>query len=71
VLVKAHMGWVRMNKQLNVPTHTGHMESPNLVTSCVTETEAILPYLMGVHRDSARATNGVLPRHTHGNRALG
>jgi hypothetical protein len=31
----------------------------NWVASCVTETEAILPYLMGVHRDSAWATHGV------------
>jgi hypothetical protein len=43
----------------NVLTHTGHMESPNRVASCVTETEAILPYLMDVKWDSAWATHGV------------
>jgi hypothetical protein len=59
VSVKAHVGWVRMNKQLNVLTHTGHMESLNLVASCVAEMEAILAYLTGVHRDSAWATHGV------------
>jgi hypothetical protein len=59
VLVKAHVGWVQMNKHLNVLMHTGHMESPNWVASCVAETEAILPYLMGVHQDSAWATHGV------------
>jgi hypothetical protein len=31
----------------------------NWVASCVTETEAILPYLTTVHQDSARATHGV------------
>jgi hypothetical protein len=30
----------------------------NLVASCVTKTQAILPYLMGVYRDSAWATHG-------------
>jgi hypothetical protein len=29
VLIKVHVGWVRMNKHLNVLTHMGHMESPN------------------------------------------
>jgi hypothetical protein len=37
----------------------GHMESPNWVASCVIEMEAILPYLTGVHRDSAWVTHGV------------
>jgi hypothetical protein len=41
----------------NVLAHTGHMESPNWVASCVAETEVILPYLIGVHRDSAWATH--------------
>jgi hypothetical protein len=57
--VKAHAGWVRMNKHFNVPTHTGHMESPNLVASCTAETEAILPYLTGLQWDSAWATHGM------------
>jgi hypothetical protein len=48
VSVKAHIGWVRMNKHLNVLTHTGHMESLNCVVSCATDTEAILPYLTDV-----------------------
>jgi hypothetical protein len=43
----------------NVLMHTGHMESPNWVVSCVTEMEVILPYLMGVQWDSAWATHGV------------
>jgi hypothetical protein len=43
----------------NVLMHTGHIESPNWVASCVAKMEAILPYLMGVHRDSAWATHGV------------
>jgi hypothetical protein len=57
--VKARVGWVRMNKHLNVLTHTRHMESPNLVVSCAAETEAILPYLIGVQWDSAWATYGM------------
>jgi hypothetical protein len=48
MLVKAHVGWVRMNKHLNVQMHTGHMKSSNLVASCATEIEAMLPYLMSV-----------------------
>jgi hypothetical protein len=59
VSVKAHVGWVQMNKHLNVLAQTRHMESPNLVASCVNEMEAILPYLTGVHQDSAWATHGV------------
>jgi hypothetical protein len=43
VSVKAHVGWVRMNMDLNVLTHMGHMESPNLVASCVTELDDTLP----------------------------
>jgi hypothetical protein len=43
----------------NVLTHTGHMESPNLVASYVAKMEAIIPYLTGVHQDSAWATHGV------------
>jgi hypothetical protein len=41
--VKPRVSWVRMNKQLNVLTHTGHMESPNLVASCVDELDNTLP----------------------------
>jgi hypothetical protein len=37
----------------------GYMKSPNWVASCVTEIEAILSYLMGVHQDSAWATHDV------------
>jgi hypothetical protein len=48
--------WIRI---WNVLTHTGHMESPNWVVSCATETEVILSYLMGVQWDSAWATHGV------------
>jgi hypothetical protein len=35
----------------------------NFVASCVTETEAILPYLTGVHQDSAWATHGCPSRY--------
>jgi hypothetical protein len=43
--VKACVGWVQMNKHLNVLTHTGYMESLNLVASCVAELDDILrPY---------------------------
>jgi hypothetical protein len=35
----------------------------NLVASCVAETEAILPYIMGVHQDSAWATHGCPSRY--------
>jgi hypothetical protein len=48
-----------MNKHLNVLTHTGHMESPNLVTSCVDGLDDILPCFTGVQWDSVRATHGV------------
>jgi hypothetical protein len=43
VSVKAHVGWVRMHKHLNVLAHTGHMESPNLVALCVAELDSTLP----------------------------
>jgi hypothetical protein len=43
----------------NVLMHTGHMESLNWVASYLTETEAILPHLTGVHQDSAWATHGM------------
>jgi hypothetical protein len=41
--VKACNGWVRTNKHLNVLTPMGHMESPNLVASCVIELDDTLP----------------------------
>jgi hypothetical protein len=43
VSTKAHIGWVRMNEHLNILTHTGHMKSPNLVVSYVTEMDDTLP----------------------------
>jgi hypothetical protein len=43
VSVKARIDWVRMNKHLNILTHTGHMESPNLVASYVAELDDTLP----------------------------
>jgi hypothetical protein len=57
--VKARVGWVRMNRHLDVLTHMGHMESPNLVVLCSAGMEAILPYLTGVQWDSAWATHGM------------
>jgi hypothetical protein len=48
-----------MNKHLNVLTHTRHMESPNLVASCVEGLDDTLPRFMGVQWDSVRATQGV------------
>jgi hypothetical protein len=41
--IKAHISWVQMNKHMNVLTHTGHMESLNLVDSCVTDLDVTLP----------------------------
>jgi hypothetical protein len=59
MLVKAHVDWALLNKHLIVLTHTGHMESPNLVASCVDELDDTLPHFMGVQWDSVRATHGV------------
>jgi hypothetical protein len=59
VSVKAYVGWLRMNKHLNVLMHTGHIEFPNLVASFATGMEVILPYLTGVQWDSAWATHGM------------
>jgi hypothetical protein len=42
-----------------VLAHIGLWGPANLVALWVTKTEAILPYLMGVHRDSAWATHGL------------
>jgi hypothetical protein len=47
-----------MNKHLNVLTHIGHMESSNLVASCVDELYDTLPHFTGVQRDSVQATHG-------------
>jgi hypothetical protein len=59
VSVKARVSWVRMNKHLTVMTHTRHMESPNLVVSCVDELDDTLPRFTGVQWDRVRATHGV------------
>jgi hypothetical protein len=59
VSIKALIGCVRMNKHLNVLMHTGHMESPNLVASCVDELDDTLPRFTGVQWDSVWATHGV------------
>jgi hypothetical protein len=60
VSVKAHIDWVRMNKYLNVLKHTGHMEAPNLVASCVDELDDTRARQdPGVQWQSVRATHGV------------
>jgi hypothetical protein len=43
MVTKASVGWVQMNKHLNVVMHIGHIKSPNLVASCVTELDDTLP----------------------------
>jgi hypothetical protein len=48
-----------MNKHLNVLTDTRHIESQNLVASCVNELDDTLPRLTGVQWDSVRATHSV------------
>jgi hypothetical protein len=59
MLIMAHIGWVQMNKHLNVLTHTGYMETPNLVALCVDELDDTLPHFTSVQWDSVRATHGV------------
>jgi hypothetical protein len=59
VSVKACIGWVWMNKHLNVLTHTGHTESPNWVASCFEELVNALPHFTDVKWDSVRATHGM------------
>jgi hypothetical protein len=59
VVAPAYVGWVRMNKHLNVLTHTGNMESPNLVALCADGLDDTLPCFMGVQWDSVQATHGV------------
>jgi hypothetical protein len=56
--IKARIGWVRMKKHLNVLTHRGHIESPNLA-SCFEELDDTLPHFTDVKRDSVRATHGM------------
>jgi hypothetical protein len=58
VSIKPHVGWVQMNKHLNVLEHTGHVESPNLVASCVTELDDTLPPY-GCYTGSCRASHSV------------
>jgi hypothetical protein len=58
VSVKAHVSWVRMIKHLNVLTHMGHMESPNLVASCVAELDITLPPY-GCYTGQCRASHDV------------
>jgi hypothetical protein len=48
-----------MNKHLNGLTHTGHMESLNIVASCADGLDNTLPRFTGVQWDSVRATHGV------------
>jgi hypothetical protein len=48
-----------MNKHLNVLTHMGHMEFPNIVALCVDELDDTLPSFIGVQWASVRATHGV------------
>jgi hypothetical protein len=43
----------------NVLMHTGHMESPNFVASCVDDLDDTLPRFTGVQWDSVRATHGM------------
>jgi hypothetical protein len=60
-----------MNKHLNVLTHTGHMESPNLVASCIDGLDDTLSHFTGVQWDSVRATHGVSAEAYTGKMALG
>jgi hypothetical protein len=48
VSIKARIGWVRMNKHLNVLTHMGQMESPNWVASFFKELDDTLPQFTDV-----------------------
>jgi hypothetical protein len=61
-----HLCWLRPASVVsewtsiwNVITHTGHMDSPNWVASCVDKLDDTLPRFTGVQRDSVRATQGV------------
>jgi hypothetical protein len=60
-----------MNKHLNVLTHTGHMESPNLVASCADRLDDILPHLTVVQWDSVQTTHGVSAEAYTWKKALG
>jgi hypothetical protein len=58
--IKAHIRLSPVEQAFDyILTHMGHTESLNWVATCVAKMEAILPYLTGVHRDSACATHGV------------
>jgi hypothetical protein len=59
VSIKAHVGWVQMNKHLKYTGSYGHMESPNWVALCVDELDDTLPCFTGVQWDSVRATHSV------------
>jgi hypothetical protein len=48
-----------MNMHLNVQMHTGYVESPNLVASCVEQLDDTLPRFMGVQWNSVWATHSV------------
>jgi hypothetical protein len=52
-------------------THTGHMESPNLVALCVDGLDDTLPRFSGVQWDSFRATHGVSAKAYAWKMALG
>jgi hypothetical protein len=43
----------------NILMHTGHMESPNWVASCVDELDNTLPRFIGVQWDSVQASHDV------------
>jgi hypothetical protein len=60
MLINDRVSWALSNKHLIMYQHIGDLLAPaNLVASCVTKIEAILPYIMGVHGDSAWATHSV------------
>jgi hypothetical protein len=61
-----HLSWLRTNHlalmskfELCTGTYRIYWGPANWVALCVAKTKAILPYLMGVHWDSAWATRGV------------
>jgi hypothetical protein len=62
--IKARIGWARMNKLFIMYWRIRDLWGlANLVVLCVTEMEAIQPYLTGVNRDSAWATHECPPRY--------
>jgi hypothetical protein len=60
--VKARIGWVRINKHLNLLTHIGHLQSSNLVASCVNGLNDTLPRFTGVQWDIVWATHGMFAK---------